>query len=425
MSPRTPHSLLLALILSLTAAQALAQSGAGQCGVERKVPTGTMDEPTYKRMNEAYELVGEEEYEAALEKLTYVGNRARGDYVKAIVAQGIAQVQWAMGNYDEALRQFEVAVEINALPNQPHFALMYQIAQLYYMKERFQDALDRLDLWFCKVPAEKVTSSAYVLQASIYAQMEDWPNVIKSISTAIDMDTEPKEPWYQLKLAAHFELKQWPEAADTLTILITKWPNKKDYWTQLSNTHFKLEDDDKALSVIALAYRKDLLDKQSDILYLSNLYSFRDVPFKSAEVMQKGIEDGIVEPSEKHWTMAADAWYAANEMEKALAAYEQAGKAALDGKIDLRRGYILVDLERWEEANEALGRALEKGGISDRQTGEAYLMKGMTEFNLGNFEQASTNWGRAGRYESSREAAQQWMNHMREERARKAALAAN
>jgi tetratricopeptide (TPR) repeat protein len=403
--------------------QAVAQYGA--CGVERKVPTGTMDEPTYRRMNKAYELVGEEQYDEAYEVLITVRNRAKGNYLKAVLAQALAQVEWSRGNYDEALVEFELAVELNALPDQAHFALMYQVAQLYYMKERFDDALDRLDLWFCKVPPEKVKASAYVLQASIHAQKEDWANVVVSIDKAIakanELGEEPKEPWYQLKLAAHFELQQFPEAADTLDIMITKWPNKKDYWMQLSNTHFKLQDDDKALSVIALAYRKDLLDKQADLLYLSNLYSFRDVPYKAADVMQKGIEDEIIEGSEKHWTMVADAWYAAEELEKALAGYEMAGEAAENGKIDLRRGYILVDLERWEEANEALDKALEKGGLSENQNGEAYLMKGMTEFSMGNWEQASTAWGRAGRYPKAKKAAEQWMNHMREERARKQA----
>jgi hypothetical protein len=47
-------------------------------------------------------------------------------------------------------------------------------------------------------------------------------------------------------------------------------------------------------------------------------------------------------------------------------------------------------------------------------------MVGMSEFNLGNWDQASAAWGRASRYERSKNAAQQWMNHLREERARKA-----
>ena len=94
--------------------------------------------------------------------------------------------------------------------------------------------------------------------------------------------------------------------------------------------------------------------------------------------------------------------------------------AALDGEIDLRRGYILVDMERWEEAKEALTKAIDKGGFNDRKTGEAHLMVGMSEFNMGNYDAASAAWGRASRFEKTKKSAQQWMNHLREERARKA-----
>ncbi|MGD2129911.1 MAG: tetratricopeptide repeat protein, partial [Lysobacterales bacterium] len=238
--------------------------------------------------------------------------------------------------------------------------------------------------------------------------------------TAISMDEDPKESWYQLKLAAHYELEQYPQAAATLETMVSRWPAKKLYWVQLSQVYYKLKQEDKALSVLAMAYRAGLLDKSTEITYLSSLYSNSDIPYKAAEVLQKGISDGIVKPTRQNWTVVADSWYAAEELDKALAAYEKAGQASSDGVIDLRRGYILADMERWSAALEALNQALEKGGLEDRKTGEAYLLRGMAQFNLGNLDSASADWGRAGRYEKTREAAQQWMNHLREERRRRA-----
>ena len=416
-------TLILAVITAIVAVslsgQVLAQ--ASECGKERKVTGGTLDEPTYKKLNDIYEDVGNELYDIAYDKLIIMTNRAKGKYLKATLFQMLAQVEWARSNFDSALTNFEQAVNLNALPNNIHFALMYQIAQLYYMQERYDDALDKLALWMCKVPPEKIKPSSYVLKASIHAQKEDWKNVVPAIETAISMSDKPKEAWYQLKLASHFELEQFPKAAETLAVMIQLWPDKKDYWVQLSQIYYKLKKDNEALSVVGLAHRRNTLHKQTDIMYLSNLYSNRDVPFKAAAVLQKGIEDGIVESDKKHWTMTADAWYAADETEKALYAYEQAGKASTDGDIDLRRGYLLVDLERWEIATEALESAIEKGGFNDRKTGEAYVLLGMSYFNLESYSKASTAWGRATKYPKSKKSAQQWINHMREERARKLA----
>jgi len=393
---------------------------ANSCGIERDVKPTPLDEQTWKRMNDIYEDIGEENYDLAATKLNDMVSRGKGSkYLQAIVQQLIGQVEWARENFDQALKAFEVAVQMDALPDSTHYSLMYQIAQLYYMQERYNDALKSLDIWFCKAPADKIKAAAHILKASIYAAKEDWRNVIPSVDTAIAMEPEPKESWYLLKLASHFELEDRPAARDTLKTMIKFWPNKKIYWVQLSNVYFQLKDDDNALAVVALAHRKNLLDKQSDYLYLSNLYSFREVPFKAAQVLEEGIKKNIVEPTARHWTMIADSWYAAEEMENALVAYEKAGAAAETGEIDLRRGYILIDMERWEDAREALSKAIEKGGINERKTGEAHLMVGMAEFNLGNYDSASAAWGRASRFDRSKEAAQQWMNHLREERARK------
>ena len=397
--------------------QAVAQTE--ECGLKRGKTSSALDEITWNKLNSAFEEVGEENYDVAFEQLFKMNERAKGDYLKAVVAQALAQVEWARANYDSALGYFETAVELDALPDLTHFSLMYQIAQLYYMKERYDEALEKLALWMCKVPPEKIVAGSFVLKASIYAQKEDWRNGVEAIDKAISMSDEPKESWYQLKLAAHFELEQFSKAAQTLEIMIQSWPDKMVYWTQLSQIYYKLKMDDEALSVMALAYRRDMLEKPADIMYLSSMYSNNNVPFKAASVLQKGIEDGYVESNRRNWTMVADAWYAAEEMENALVAYEKAGKASEDGEIDLRRAYILVDMERWSEASAAIEAAIEKGGFNDRKTGDAYVLQGMSEFNLGNYNKASTAWGRASKYPKARKAAEQWMNHMREERSRK------
>ncbi|MFT5139462.1 MAG: tetratricopeptide (TPR) repeat protein [Lysobacterales bacterium] len=402
----------------LFSGQALAQDA---CGIERDVSVSPLDEPTWKRMNDVYEDIAEENYDLAYQKLLDMTERSRGGvYLQAIVQQLLGQVEWARENFDASLAHFEEAVALNSLPDLTHYSLMYQIAQLFYMQDRFDDSLRSLNLWMCKVPAENVKASAHILKASLYAAKEDWANVIPSVNTAIEMSDTPTEGWYQLKLAAHHEVDDKVAARDTLKIIINFWPEKKAYWIQLSNLYFQLENDLEALSVAVLAHRKNLLDKQSDYLYLSNMYSLREVPFKSAQVLQEGIEKGIVEPTEKHWRMIADSWFSAEEMENALVAYEKAGAAALDGEIDLRRGYILVDLERWGDAKIALQIAIDKGGIDERKLGEAHLMVGMSEFNLDNFEAATEAWNRAMKFEKTKEAARQWKAHAREEKARKA-----
>lgn len=413
----TAMSLAACLLLAATAVQAQAPA----CPQQRKVGSQALDEATWQQLNGAYADVGQENYDQAYARLQQMLGRAGGDsYLQAILYQALAQVEWSRENFDPALDYFEQAVALDVLPDQAHFALMYQIAQLYTMKERYRDALERLELWFCSAPQARTTAAAFVLKASIHASLADYPSALAAIEQAMALQTAPEEPWYQLKLAAHYELAQYPQAAQTLATMVTRWPQQKTYWVQLSQVYFNLQREDEALAVMALAYRNGLLDQSSELLFLADLYAYANLPRKAAEVLAKGIAAGIVEASESHWTRTADAWYAAAELEQALAGYEQAGAVAADGAIDLRRGYILLDLERWPQARDAVDAALRKGGLDERQTGEAYLLRGMAEFNLDQFDNAGADWDRASRYPPSRDAARQWLNHLREERRRRA-----
>ncbi len=239
-------------LLMLTANTVLAQASA--CGENRHVGTRALDEFTWNQLNNVYEEVGEKHYDTAWDQLQKMLARAGGDrYLRSVLNQALAQVEWSRENYDPALVYFERAVELDALPDRTHFALMYQIAQLYFMQERNAEALDKLDLWLCKSPGDAITAPAYVLKASIHARQADYDKALQAIDLAIGMDDAPREQWYRLKLASHYELEQYPGAAQTLELMISRWPEEKSYWIQLAQVHVKVEWDEKGLAVMALA----------------------------------------------------------------------------------------------------------------------------------------------------------------------------
>jgi len=412
---KTFLSHVFAVLIVSTIGVVTAHAEAESCGVKRDFSTSALDELTWNQLNAIYTTIAEERYEQAREDLQKVLSRADNDrYLQAVIYQALAQVAWSQKNFPESLSFFERAVALDSLPDTAHFALMYQLAQLYAMQHRYDEALERLDLWFCMTQPERITAAAYVLKASIYMAQENYPGALSAIEKAIALDANPEESWYQLKLASHYELEHYPQAAATLGTMISRWPGKKQYWIQLSQIELRLKQEQKALSVLALAFRQGLLDSQTDILFLVSLYRNANIPYKAAEVLEHGIRSGLVTSDRYHWTLAAESWYAADELKKSLAAYERAGSVAVDGKTDLRRGFILVDQEDWRSAIEALDLALEKGGLDDRETGEAYLLRGMAQYNLGNLENAGIDWQRAGRYEKTREAARQWNNYLQE-----------
>jgi len=408
-------SVTLGLLLLTVSPVAFAQTGSEtlSCGEEREIEPGLMTEQTYNRMNEAFEMIGEEEYDAAYDELDNLRKARLSDFEKASVEQAMGFITAQREQYEAAIRHFSEAVRLNQLPNQTHFEMILQIAQLYNVLERYDEALEQLDFWFCVSTEEaKKVAEVWVLKASLHLQQDDYPEALSAMNQAIEIAEDVPESWYRLKLGILLELEEYRLAVDVVKILIEIDPDRKEYWSQLSGIYMELDENRNAMATLHLAYRRGLLDRGSEFTQLAGLLQQMDAPRLAAEVMQDGLEKGIIERTSNNWEMTAGAWYEARELDRSLEAYEQAGELSDSGKIDFQRASIMTAEENWEGTLEAANRALQKGDLTESQEGTAHLLVGMAQFNLDNLDQAEQAFIRAANYGTLRSAAREWLNHI-------------
>ena len=406
------------LTLALAGTSGVAAQEAA-CPAPRDVRAGALEAYTWNRLDGIYRQISAENYDEAFADLQRLLGRAERDpYLRAIIFQALAHVEWSRDHAGAALEYTQSAIELDALPDAVQYALMFQAAQLQYGRQHYDQASRLLDAWFCAVPTDSVPPPAFALRASLYLQEADYVDALEAIDEAIRLEDDPPASWYQLKLAAQYELEQYSRATGTLETMIAKWPGEKNFWVQLSQILYRLKHAERALAVLALAQLNGLLDTQADIQYLSSLYQEAEDPYRAAEVLENGVRTGIVEASPYYWTRIAETWLDASETERALAAYREAATLSSDGAADLRRGFILVDQERWTEALNALDLALDKGGLDARGTGDGYLLRGIARFELGDFDAAEADWATAERYDGVNQDARQWIDHLRTVRRR-------
>jgi len=414
-------SVVLGVVTASTAGGAFAQTGAETmaCGEEREVDPGLMNESTYNRMNEAFEKIGEEEYDAALEELRALRDSSLSDFEKASVEQALGFIMAQRENYQAAIEHFAEAVRLNQLPNDTHFEMILQIAQLYNAIDEYDKALEQLDFWFCVANEDaKKTADVWVLKASLHVQKEEYREGLAAIDQAIDIAEQPRESWYRLKLGMLLELEDYPPAVDVAKILIEINPDRKDYWSQLSGIYLELDEQENAMATLHLAYRRGLLESGSEYTQLAGLLQQMEAPRLAAEVMQEGLEEGYIEATASNWEMVAGAWYQARELDRSLVAYEKAGEKSDSGKIDFQRASIMTAEQDWEGALQAATRALDKGDLTDAQEGNAHLLVGMAQFNLNNLDRAEQAFNRAANYGTLQSAAREWLNHIEQTRQR-------
>jgi len=372
---------------------------------------GIMTEPQSKKITRYSEMLADEKYAEAKSGLTAMVQKSGvSDYVQAVIYQLLGHIDSLQGNYAGSAANFKKSIDLDAMPNTTHFQMMLQRAQLLMLDDKQQAGLQALDEYFAVV--DEIPDSAFAIKANAHAQLEQFREGKAAIKQAIQLADKPKESWYQLLLAFHSELSEYREMADVLKTLITIAPNKQTYWMQLSSVYFTLKEDKNSLAVLELANRKGLLEKESDYLQLFKMYSYNDIPYKAAQTLQAALDNNKVESNFKNWKQVGAVWYEARELEKALAAYNKASEYSTDGEMDLTRSYLYLDMENWSAAVESITAALQKGGLDNNKTGNAWLMLGMSQASLKRYSQARTAFNNAVKYEKAKSNAEQWLSHL-------------
>ena len=371
-----------------------------------------LSEATYKSLNAAQEKMEQQQYrqaEADLKKL--VGETDAGSYERAVVLQTLGYLYSETEEYKLAAEQFEDALGLNALPEDVTHNLRYNLAQLLISDGAYQKGIDLLTQWLNKEP--QANSSAYVLLATAYYQINQFTNAVEAIRTAIQRDNSPKENWYRLQLSAHMEMQQYNQAINVLEILIERFPVNKTYWDQLAALYAQQEKRLTSLAVQMLAKRLNLGDNDT-VLRLANMYRYLNIPYKSAQLLQKSMDDGVIERNFKNLESLADSWLAARENENATQVLAQMQSMDSSGETDLKLARVFISMEQWDEAAGPLQQSLEK--LPEAKRGQAWMLSGMVNYHLGNMQQSEQHLNRALAYTEVRNQASQWLRHLQNTR---------
>ncbi|MCH7598653.1 MAG: tetratricopeptide repeat protein [Myxococcales bacterium] len=386
----------------------------------------TVSEQMHKKLTAAYDALGDDEYPKAAKILKELEKRAKrlNPYERALIYQMLGQSQAGQEQYEEALVYLEKCLVDEALPHGAIVSIRFMIAQLYMATEQFEEAVHTLRKWLKEV--ETPNANAYYLLAAAYYRLDQIDKAIVPAETAIKVAKKPKPPWLQLLVGLYYETKQYPKAVKPLEILIMIDP-KKTYWTQLSSLYAHLEQEDKSLAVMQLAYAQAFLTKNNDLRALAQLYLYHSLPYRAGLVLEKAREDGFVEENAMYWEMLANSWLLARELDRALEPLETGAEISEKGNLYARLGQLFLEREQWVKATEALKNAVEKGDLSDEAT--THLLLAISFYHQKQYQNATQHLrvARSSETETISNSAKQWMllvdrdaQALREEQAEKA-----
>lgn len=369
----------------------------------------TLGENTFKRLEKAQELMAEGMYDEARQTLDRIlKTKGLNDYSLAITNQtyGFSYIQ--QSKFKEGITYFERAIAYDALPDVPQQQTIYNLASLYFGEDDFRKGVETLEVWFLREPDPK--PSAYITLANGYAQLKELRKALVPARTAIEKSPVVKENWYNLLLSLHYQLTEYDKSAEVLETMVQYFPKRKKYWKQLSGMYMELKQDEKGLIVLELAYKQKLLDEAKEYLNLSNFYSYRNIPYKAAKVLDEGIKKGIVEDNEKHNEQLANNWVAAQEYDKAIVALEKAAKLSEESDLYVRLGQLYLEKEQWKKSISSFEAAAKKKDI--KKPGQLALLTGMSYYELGQYKSARENFVTAQKFKDTKRQSSQWLTHL-------------
>lgn len=370
----------------------------------------TLSPYTFERLRSANEFLSDGKFDEALSILRSLtaSLSERDAYEKAVVYRSFGYIYVAKEAYPQAVQYLEKSLAEDALPAEQGQRIRYDLGQLYVGTEQYREAINVLQDWLRN--GAEASAQAYLLLGTAYSQLGRHRETISAVRKSIGLAQRPKESWYQMLLASHYELKDYPACAAVLTEMIRRFPERKQSWVQLASMYIQMNQHRRALSVTELAYRHGILTRGQELMRLARLYLYLDIPYKAARLLEEELKIRRIAPTSSNWETLANAWFQANEPSKGIDALATAATLSAEGKLSVRLGRLLIEQERWHQAAEALRRGIGKGMLSD--PANAYLLLGMAYYELEFRDKARDAFLQATRYARTRETAQQWLDHL-------------
>lgn len=380
---------------------------------ERKTKqTVAMSQQVYEKLTKIQEAVEAEDYRTADGLLREMrADTKLSPYERAQVWNLSGYAYYLQENYKEAINSYEQVMQQPELPEALVLSTLKTMAQLQFTVEDYTTALATVRRLMAAV--EEPSADVYMLEGQALFQLEKYKEALTPIKKAVDMFREqgqiPRENWLLLLRVCYFELKDYDNMILVVKELIQHYP-KDSYILTLAGVYSELGDTKKQLALTEVLYEKGLLNTNAHITNLANLYLLHGIPYKAAQVLEKGINDKIVQSNDRNLRLLSQAWYQAREDEKAIPPLRLAAESAKDGELYVRLAQAYANLDRWKESADAANEALRLGGL--KRSDQANIMLGMALFNQKRLQQARVAFERAEKDQRSARAASQWIQYV-------------
>jgi hypothetical protein len=290
-------------------------------------------------------------------------------------------------DYINALRIFEEILTIETLREDQRLRTLRSLGQLYAAEEDWQGSIDNYVTW----RELSFDEDPIVFRGLSYAHyqkeefVEALPYWLEYMQYNLDQGEALDRDDYTYLNGIYFTIEDYGKALELTKSMIVLFDNPTD-WLNLSAVYASVEDEDRRVRALNLAYLKGHVDDESRHLNLGQSLAGIDIPLTGEKIIKAGLDASYVEANEDNLTTLTQMYLIGSDFKRAIPSARQVAEMSESGDGYDTLGYVHYVLAQYEDAADAFQSAIDKGELSSKADTYLFLSRSLLE--LDKFDEA-------------------------------------
>ena len=340
-----------------------------------------------------------------------LGRSGINNYERAIALQLRGRAYYETERLDSAIRDWRDAIATGILNTDETVGLRINIGQLLIANERYNEGIDEIQA--AARAGGEINERLAMMLAQAYAQADRFPEGLRYAEQAYNGANPKERRHFNLVLYYYQSLDRTADQMRIIGEMAARWPTEKNIWTSYASLLAQNDREEDAFEVNKIMYINGMLTEGREIERLAQYYSFYDLPYRGASILEREMNAGRVERTQSNVELLANMWRQAREWDRAIPVLRTLAEMTNAGENYLKLGEALYQQGELQAATSAIESALNRGGL--RQTGNAWVLLGNIRYEPGERQSAIEAFDRGAQFGESRRTAEGWARFVREE----------
>ncbi len=280
-------------------------------------------------------------------------------YERSTIYQMLGASYYELNQYGQAISNFENAINAGGLlPNESQ-NLEENIAQLMIANGQYAAGAQKLENILSRGVPEKPSHIEMLTQA--WVQSENYSRALPWAEKWFRNAGNKERKHFDLLNFLYNNLGMQGRQADIVKEMINRWPNDKQLWDNWASLLANGGREAEAFEVNKMLYLGGVLSSEQDLMKIVQYYSYYDMPFQAAQILEKEMNAGRIARSSDKLVQLSDLFRQAREYKRAIPILEQAASSSGQAKLYADLGEALYNEGECVKAENAFKSAINKG----------------------------------------------------------------